>query len=410
MINNLPRIAPSPVFVAESKWSGHESKSMQSNSSDYYLNGGGGGDGSGGSPRTGGVVPQNRSGAYNGNSPPGPLPVPQYRDLHDGPRDPRNGVPSPPSSIARSSDGTGLYSDSGYGSLRGIVLEEELAVHHTALKKLLAHDLMNDRNPKQKRARDKLLRLSIIQFQELSTDVYDELQRRQQVNDRRDSGQTPSYLLPKESFHPKRNHARMRLSTLPVPRFRDLAKDVFYELERRYPHFQDNGIGDAPVSPTGSMTSMRGFPHPPGPGRVGSPGPGRMGSPGPNGLRNGPSPQVFPPGSGVSGPTGQNQFGRPLPKTFQSNTIIPNKSTMVEEEDDDGAVDDDDLYGLDENKRSTKDTLSGMTGHLGSTDGSVGVKGEGSNSRTRGRADSMKSMNGSVSGSVYGGMNGNEVG
>ena len=377
---------------------------MQSNSSDYYLNGGAGGDGSGGSPRTGGMAPQNRSGAYNGNS--GPLPLPQYRDLHDGPRDPRNGVPSPPSSIARSSDGTGLYSDSGYGSLRGIVLEEELALHHAAIKRLLAHDLINDRNPKQKRARDKLLRLSIIQFQELSTDVYDELQRRQQVNDRRDSGQIPPYLLPTESIHPKRNHARMRLSTLPVPRFRDLAKDVFYELERRYPHFQDNGVGDIPVSPTGSMTSMRSFPHPPGPGRAGSPGPGRMGSPGPTGLRNGPQ-LGFPSGSGVSGPGGQNQFGRPLPKTFQSNTIIPNKSTMVEEEDDDGPVDDDDLYGLDENnKRSTKDTLSGMTGH---PDGPVGMKAESFNSRLRGRADSIKSLNGSMNGSIHDGINRNEV-
>lgn len=378
---------------------------MQPNTPDYYLNGGGGGDDSGGSPRTGGTVPLNRSGGYNGGS---PLPVPKYRDLHDGSRDPRNGVPSPPSSIARSSDGTGLYSESGYGSLKGIVLEEELAVHHAALKRLLAQDLMNDRNPKQKRARDKLLRLSIIQFQELSTDVYDELQRRQQVNDRRDSGQTPPYLLPKESFHPKRNHARMRLSTLPVPRFRDLAKDVFYELERRYPHFQDNGISDVPGSPTGSMTGMRSFPHPPGPGRVGSPGPGTMGSPGPNGLRNGP-PQGLPVGPGVTGPAGHNQFGRPLPKTFQSNTIIPNKSTMVEEEDDDGAMDDNDLYRLDENKSSTKDILSGITGHPGSTDGPIGVKRESSNQRVRGRAESVKSMNGSINGSVHLGMSGNEV-
>ena len=35
-----------------------------------------------------------------------------------------------------------------------------------------------------------------------------------------------------------------------------------------------------------------------------------------------------------------NSLGRPLPKTFQSNTIVPNKSTMVED-------DDDDLYGND---------------------------------------------------------------
>lgn len=365
----------------------------------------------------GGMGPPGRSATFNGNGPPpGPPPMAQYRDMNNGPgpRDPRDGAPSPPSSVARSSDGNGLYPDSGYGSLKGIVLEEELAIHHAALKRLLAQDLLNDRNPKQKRARDKLLRLSKIQFQELSTDVYDELQRRQSANDRRDSGQTPPYLLPKESFHPKRNQARMKLSTLAVPRFRDLAKDVFYELERRFPHFMDPN--DIPVSPTGSMTSMRSFPQPPGQGRVGSPGPGRMGSPGPNGMRNGP-PQGYPPGNlgvpgpggpgpgGPGGPGGPNQFGRPLPKTFQSNTIIPNKSTMVEEDDDDAGLDDDDPYGLEDNKRSTKDTLSGITGPPGSTEGPIGMKRESSSSKVRSRAGSMRSMNGSVSGSL----GGNEV-
>jgi len=382
---------------------------MQSNSSDYFSNGGG----DGGSPHMGGMGPSSRSATFSGNGPPGPPPLPQYGDMHNGPRprDPRDGAPSPPSSVARSSDGAGLYSDSGYGSLKGIVLEEELAIHHTALKRLLSQDLLNDRNPKQKKARDKLLRLSKVQFQELSTDVYDELQRRQSANDRRDSGSTPPYLLPKKLFHPKRNQARMKLSTLPVPRFRDLAKDVFYELERRYPHFQDPN--DMPVSPTGSMTSMRSFPQPPGQGRVGSPGPGRMDSPGPSGMRNGPQ-QGFPPGNlgvpstgGTGGPP--SQFGRPLPKTFQSNTIIPNKSTMVEEDDDDAGLDDDDPYGLEDNKRSTKDTLSGMTGPSGSSEGPIGMKRESSSSRVRSRAGSMRSMNGSISGSLIGGNNGNEV-
>ncbi|RPB22856.1 hypothetical protein L211DRAFT_826363 [Terfezia boudieri ATCC MYA-4762] len=408
--NNLARTALSPVSVAGSDWSGisryQSYQSMQSNNSEYFSNGGA--DGGGASTHMG---PPSRSATYNGNGPPGPPPLPQYGDIHNGPRprDLRDGAPSPPSSVARSSDGAGLYSD---GSLKGIVLEEELAIHHAALKRLLAQDLLNDRNPKQKRARDKLLRLSKVQFQELSGDVYDELQRRQLANDRRDSGSTPPYLLPKESFHPKRNQARMKLSTLPVPRFRDLAKDVFYELERRYPHFQDPN--DMPVSPTGSMTSMRSFPQPPGPGRVGSPGPGRMGSPGPNGMRNGP-PQGYPPGNlgvpgpGPGGPGGPpNQFGRPLPKTFQSNTIIPNKSTMVEEDDDDAGLDDDDPYGLEDNKRSTKDTLSDMIAPSGSSEGAIGMKRESSSSRVRSRAGSMRSMNGSISGSLVGN-SGNEA-
>ena len=422
MNNNLARTALSPVSVAGSDWSGvSRYQSMQSNNSEYYSNGGG--DGGGGSTHMGppsrspafngnGMPgPPSRSPAFNGNGLPGPPPLPQYGDIHNGPRpwDPRDGAPSPPASVARSSDGAGLYSDSGYGSLKGIVLEEELAIHHAALKKLLAQDLLNDRNPKQKRARDKLLRLSKVQFQELSTDVYDELQRRQLANDRRDSGSTPPYLLPKESFHPKRNQARMKLSTLPVPRFRDLAKDVFYELERRYPHFQDPN--DMPVSPTGSMTSMRSFPQPPGQGRVGSPGPGRMGSPGPNGMRNGP-PQGYPPGNlGVPGPGPggpPNQFGRPLQKTFQSSVVVPNKGIMVEEADDDAGPDDDDPYGLEDNKRSTKDTLSGMIGPSGSSEGPIGMRRESSSSRVRSRAGSMRSMNDSISGSL-GGNSGNEV-
>jgi predicted nuclease with TOPRIM domain len=40
-----------------------------------------------------------------------------------------------------------------------------------------------------------------------------------------------------------------------------------------------------------------------------------------------------------------NAFGRPLPKTFQSNTIVPNKGTLVEDDDDSG-VDDDDAFNL----------------------------------------------------------------
>jgi predicted nucleic acid-binding Zn-ribbon protein len=40
-----------------------------------------------------------------------------------------------------------------------------------------------------------------------------------------------------------------------------------------------------------------------------------------------------------------NAFGRPLPKTFQSNTIVPNKGTLVED-DDDSAADDDDAFNL----------------------------------------------------------------
>ena len=43
----------------------------------------------------------------------------------------------------------------------------------------------------------------------------------------------------RDDFHPKRNQAREKLSTLAKPRFKDLASDVFFELGRRYPEFKE---------------------------------------------------------------------------------------------------------------------------------------------------------------------------
>ncbi len=43
----------------------------------------------------------------------------------------------------------------------------------------------------------------------------------------------------RDDFHPKRNQARQKLSTLAKPRFKDLASDVFFELGRRYPEFRE---------------------------------------------------------------------------------------------------------------------------------------------------------------------------
>jgi hypothetical protein len=43
----------------------------------------------------------------------------------------------------------------------------------------------------------------------------------------------------RDDFHPKRNQARQKLATLPTTRFEDLSSDVYYELARRYPEFQE---------------------------------------------------------------------------------------------------------------------------------------------------------------------------
>jgi hypothetical protein len=226
------------------------------------------------------------------------------------------------------------------------VLEETLAEHYRVLKGYLAPYLTDEKgNPRPSRAKDKLTRLSPVQFQELSTDVYDESLRREQDRMRGGPGapgnETPKFLLPKTNFHPKRNQARQKLSTLPLERFRQLATDVFYELERRFPRFAGGEIM-RPGSAAGSVASRtsRGPPS-----RVGTPnsmnGGMRGGRPPPGpGYRNGPP---GPPPPGALRPGSQNnEFGRPLPKTFQQNTIVPNKGTMVEDDDDDSGANDDD--------------------------------------------------------------------
>ena len=42
----------------------------------------------------------------------------------------------------------------------------------------------------------------------------------------------------------ERNQARQKLATLPQNRFKDLASDVYYELERRYPDLKDMDVSD----------------------------------------------------------------------------------------------------------------------------------------------------------------------
>lgn len=109
-------------------------------------------------------------------------------------------------------------------------------------------------------AREKLTRLTKLQFQELSTDVYDELMRRLAAE--KGEGEigaltraaqhsfaynvhSAPFLPVREDFHPKRNQARQKLATLPNNRFKDLASDVFYELRRRFPDFDREDAQEA---------------------------------------------------------------------------------------------------------------------------------------------------------------------
>lgn len=282
----------------------------------------------------------------NGGFPPGPRSV---------------GGPSPPPSIGRSS----VYARSESGrSQREENTEAVLGEHYVSLKRFLS-SISRDGKPNAppNKARDKLQRLTGVQFLELSTDVYDELKRRESVARRPSNPNAqgpPPYLLPENNFHPKRNQARQKLSSLGPPRFRDLATDVFCELERRYPRFS---AGDIPR--IGSPMSVRGRT----PSRSGTPVNGNgMGNFPPRGQSRRRPSEASSIRSGRGGPGGMNgggygippspsvpngDYGRPMPKQFQSSTIVPNKSTMVEEDDEpisplSPGNDDGDGFGMDQ--------------------------------------------------------------
>ncbi|KAK0632994.1 hypothetical protein B0T14DRAFT_533283 [Immersiella caudata] len=291
------------------------------------------------------------SAAMNGGFPPGPRSV--------------GGAPSPPPSIGRSSAGaTTLYARSESGRSQSQQLENQeivLSQHYVSLKRYLSAT-SRDGNPKPppNKARDKLQRLTGVQFLELSTDVYDELQRRELIS-RRPNGAPPppDFLVPETGFHPKRNQARQKLSSLGSPRFRDLATDVFCELERRYPRF---AAGD--TSRVGSPMSMR---RPPSRSQTPVNGNGMTGFPPRGQSRRRPS-EASSIRSGRGAPTPVNgggygvppspglpngDYNRPMAKQFQSNTIVPNKSTMVEE-------DDEPISPLSPDPRDGGDTYGGL--------------------------------------------------
>ncbi|KAI9205315.1 uncharacterized protein BJ171DRAFT_501757 [Polychytrium aggregatum] len=106
--------------------------------------------------------------------------------------------------------------------------------------------------------KDKLVRLANGQLTDLARDVTDELERRRANNP------NVPFLPVREEFHQKRNQARQKLATLTFTRYRDLAADVFFEIERRYPHFLQeyrvkHGIPEPiPVAPPRAQSSMSG--------------------------------------------------------------------------------------------------------------------------------------------------------
>ncbi|KAL2864183.1 putative cell polarity protein [Aspergillus lucknowensis] len=279
-----------------------------------------------------------------------------------------SGNPSPPNSVAaRSSDGT--LGDQR--SRRQRQVEEILAQHYSALRRFLFSSFRDDRAArKSSKAQDKLLRLSPTQFHELSTDVYDELLRRQQAMpspNRPPRPDVPPFLPPRNDFHEKRNQARQKLASLQHQRFRDLAADVFHELERRFPQFpakESRRASPAPSlrgRPPPNGYAPGGYPPPPGSRRSQSRGPPpRMGRGYPSGGPPGSPMGPYPPRKMSLG--GSMNGDGPTAKSFQSNTIVPNKSTMVEDDDDAGTEDDydarSDAFALDSFLRSRRGTAT----------------------------------------------------
>ena len=333
----------SPVSVASSEWSGITRYGTNERNYSPTLN-------SNYNSRSNLVTPPVSGSSHNVN---GNLPNGMNGGMNSGmngrPGDYRNN-PSPPSSIARSSNGTTMSME---GQRRKqSMMEDVLAQHYIELKAFLDETLREEKSSgKPNRARDKLLRLSAVQFQELSTDVYDELLRRKSYErlPPHEREKRPGFLLPKENFHPKRNQARQKLSTLPLARFTALATDVFFELERRFPRFAAGDISrhDSPAN------SMRGPPSRGGtPNGVRGESRERGGPRRPGQSRQGSLGGQVLAGLGIPGIGSQDDYNRPTPKSSQSNTIVPNKSYLVEDDDDQEYTDD--IYGM--NRRDTSNT------------------------------------------------------
>lgn len=328
--------------------------------------------------------PLNR--AYNGQNTAGPFANHGYSK---GPR--LAETPQPPplrptsgSSAASSSFGQDSSISDGYhsaGANASSNVEDQLK-YYAGLREFLniriGHEATS--NVTSSRARVKLQRLTTQQVHELSQDAHDELLRRRMASGN-NATNVPPFLRPRRDFHEKRNHARHKLSTLQPGRFQDLATDILCEIERRNPHFNEMLLiaQSEKNSPGSGMTSPRGMPNahlgngsvrhsPPAPGRPGAAnansttptfvplaapkqGPAspdhntqREVPAGPSNKERLDADKLLPPISPLrvdfnsdAKPSAQStaMTNGPQPKSTNSNTIVPVKSTLVEEDLDD---------------------------------------------------------------------------
>lgn len=196
--------------------------------------------------------------------------------------------------------------------------ENNLSLHYKVLKQFL--DISDDSTTRSKsnttravRAREKLLKLSMAQFRELSTDVYDELKRRID-----ESNGEPDFLLPKSTFHPKRNQARQKLSSLPQSRFKDLVSDISYEIERREIHVAPK-VSASPIKSTSNSSITQESPQ-----------------------RSIPSHDLPIDESHEESPASHNAANNSQTIGIQPKTVIPNKANLTWSSDEEDAGDETD--------------------------------------------------------------------
>ena len=196
-----------------------------------------------------GFYPPNGIGSHDSysSSHPPTSPQPTFSSPHGAPSIQLQDAPlASPRSVSNNQDAsfassTGSSQPSGSRYRRVRPDTEEIKrvgrAHYVELLGFLRSHLAKvEQTAPRSNAREKLTRLSKQQFTELSTDVYDELMRRQ---NNAKNGSSQPFLAVRDEFHPKRNQARQKLATLPKNRFKDLASDVFFELERRFPELKE---------------------------------------------------------------------------------------------------------------------------------------------------------------------------